>query len=72
MFAASLGLKIGEVPIKTIYGDEKSSIPIITASIKKLIPTFIRFFYFEKHSQCKAKPLNQCNSFFPFLTLALN
>lgn len=41
---SSLGLKIGEIPIKTIYADEKSSIPILNASLK-LIPTFIRFFY---------------------------
>ena len=39
-----MGFKIGEVPIKTIYQDEKSSIPIFTASIK-LIPTFMYFFY---------------------------
>ena len=41
---SSMGFKIGEVPIKTIYQDEKSSIPIFTASIK-LIPTFMYFFY---------------------------
>ena len=44
IYVSSMGLKIGEVPIKTIYRDEKSSIPIFTASIK-LLPTFIYFFY---------------------------
>ena len=44
IYVSSMGLKIGEVPIKTIYLDEKSSIPIFTASIK-LLPTFIYFFY---------------------------
>ena len=44
IYISSMGLKIGEVPIKTIYRDEKSSIPIFTASIK-LLPTFIYFFY---------------------------
>lgn len=44
IYVSSLGMKIGEVPIKTIYGKEKSSIPIFRASIK-LIPTFLMFFY---------------------------
>ena len=44
IYISSMGLKIGEVPIKTIYQDEESSIPIFTASIK-LLPTFIYFFY---------------------------
>ena len=44
IYISSMGLKIGEVPIKTIYRDEESSIPIFTASIK-LLPTFIYFFY---------------------------
>ena len=36
--------RITEVPIHTIYGDEKSSIPIFTGSIK-LIPVFVSNFY---------------------------
>ena len=44
IYISSMGLKIGEVPIKTIYQDEESSITIFTASIK-LLPTFLYFFY---------------------------
>ena len=36
--------KVTEVPIKTIYGEEKSSIPIIRGSIK-LIPVFLKLLY---------------------------
>jgi len=63
---ASLGLKIGEVPIKTIYADEKSSIPIITASIK-LIPTFIRFFYLRNILNAKLNLSINAIVFFLFL-----
>tara|TARA_B100000900_G_scaffold416097_1_gene449068 strand:+ start:15008 stop:15859 length:852 start_codon:yes stop_codon:yes gene_type:complete len=36
--------KVTEVPIKTIYGEEKSSIPLIRGSIK-LIPVFLKLLY---------------------------
>ncbi len=40
--------KISEVPIQTIYGDEKSSIPIFTGSIK-LVPVFIKLLYLKNY-----------------------
>ena len=36
--------KVTEVPIKTIYGEEKSSIPIMRGSIK-LVPVFLKLLY---------------------------
>ena len=46
--------KIGEYGIKTIYGEEESSIPILRASLK-LIPVFILFLYRRN----KIKAVNQ-------------
>ena len=40
--------KISEVPIKTIYGEEKSSIPIFIGSIK-LIPVFLKLLYLKNY-----------------------
>ena len=40
--------RITEVPIQTIYGDEKSSIPIFTGSIK-LIPVFLKLLYLKNY-----------------------
>ena len=63
-----MGLKIGEVPIKTIYQDEKSSIPIFTASIK-LLPTFLYFFYLR--NVLNAKFNLSINSIVFFIILSL-
>ncbi len=40
--------KVGEVPIKTIYADEKSSIPLVSGSIK-LFPVFIKLFFLKNY-----------------------
>ena len=40
--------QISEVPIKTIYGEEKSSIPIFIGSIK-LIPVFLKLLYLKNY-----------------------
>ena len=40
--------KIDEVPIKTIYADEKSSIPLVLGSIK-LIPVFLKLFFLKNY-----------------------
>ena len=40
--------KVTEVPIKTIYGAEKSSIPLIRGSIK-IIPVFLKLLYKKNH-----------------------
>tara|TARA_Y100000389_G_scaffold203602_1_gene252573 strand:+ start:3124 stop:4005 length:882 start_codon:yes stop_codon:yes gene_type:complete len=37
---------VGEVGIKTIYNDEKSSIPLVAASIK-LLPTFLKLLFIK-------------------------
>lgn len=44
--------KIAEVPIKTIYGDEKSSIPLFKGSIM-LLPIFIKFLYLKNYLNAK-------------------
>ena len=51
---SAYGFKIGEYGIDTIYGEEKSSIPIMKASLE-LIPFFI--FYLYRRNKIKA--LNQ-------------
>ena len=68
IYISSMGLKIGEVPIKTIYQDEKSSIPIFTASIK-LLPTFMYFFYLR--NVLNAKFNLSINSIVFFLLISL-
>jgi len=68
IYVSSMGLKIGEVPIKTIYRDEKSSIPIFTASIK-LLPTFLYFFYLR--NVLNAKFNLSINSIVFFIILSL-
>ncbi len=68
IYISSMGLKIGEVPIKTIYRDEKSSIPIFTASIK-LLPTFLYFFYLR--NVLNAKFNLSINSIVFFIILSL-
>ena len=44
--------KIAEVPIKTIYGDEKSSIPLFKGSVM-LLPIFIKFLYLKNYLNAK-------------------
>ena len=44
--------KIGEIGIETVYGDEKSSIPVIRASFK-IIPTFINFLFLKNTIRAK-------------------
>ena len=68
IYISSMGLKIGEVPIKTIYQDEESSIPIFTASIK-LLPTFLYFFYLR--NVLNAKFNLSINSIVFFIILSL-
>ena len=68
IYISSMGLKIGEVPIKTIYRDEESSIPIFTASIK-LLPTFLYFFYLR--NVLNAKFNLSINSIVFFIILSL-
>lgn len=68
IYISSMGLKIGEVPIKTIYQDEESSIPIFTASIK-LLPTFLYFFYLR--NVLNAKFNLSINSIVFFILLSL-
>ena len=65
---SSLGLKIGEIPIKTIYAGEKSSIPIFTASFK-LIPTFIKFFYLRNVLNAKLNLSINSIVFFMFILI---
>lgn len=67
---SSLGLKIGEVPIKTIYRNEKSSIPIIMASLK-IIPTFVKFFYLRNILNAKINLSINSIVFFILSTLFL-
>ena len=40
--------KVGEVPIKATYADEKSSIPLVSGSIK-LFPVFIKLFFLKNY-----------------------
>ena len=40
--------KISEVPIQTVYGEEKSSIPIFIGSIK-LVPVFLKLLYLKNY-----------------------
>lgn len=68
IYISSMGLRIGEVPIKTIYQDEESSIPIFTASIK-LLPTFLYFFYLR--NVLNAKFNLSINSIVFFIILSL-
>ncbi|OUU49723.1 MAG: hypothetical protein CBC28_00535 [Flavobacteriaceae bacterium TMED68] len=65
---SSLGLKIGEVPIQTIYQNEKSSIPIFMASLK-IIPTFIIFFYMRNVLNAKFNLSINSIVFFIFLII---
>jgi dolichol-phosphate mannosyltransferase len=44
--------KIAEVPIRTIYGDEKSSIPLVRGSLK-LLPVFLKFLYTKNYLNAK-------------------
>jgi glycosyltransferase involved in cell wall biosynthesis len=44
--------KIAEVPIKTIYGDEKSSIPLLKGSVM-LLPIFMKFLYLKNYLNAK-------------------
>ena len=44
--------KITELPIDTIYGNEKSSIPILRGSIK-IIPTFVKLLYLKNFLNTK-------------------
>lgn len=69
IYVSSLGMKIGEVPIKTIYGKEKSSIPIFIASIK-LIPTFLMFFYLRNILNARFNLSINSIIFFLFATIA--
>ena len=69
---SSLGLKIGEIPIRTIYQNEKSSIPIFKASLK-IIPTFILFFYMRNVLNAKFNlSINSIVFFILLLLAALN
>ena len=67
---SSLGLRISEVPIRTIYADEKSSIPIIRAGLT-LIPTFIKFFYLRNILNAKFNLSVNAIVFFVFLILLI-
>ncbi len=67
---SSLGLRISEIPIRTIYADEKSSIPIIRAGLT-LIPTFIKFFYLRNILNAKFNLSVNAIVFFVFLILLI-
>jgi glycosyltransferase involved in cell wall biosynthesis len=58
--------KIGEIGIETVYGDEKSSIPVVRASFK-IIPTFINFLFLKNTIRAKYNLSFNSLIFFIFL-----
>lgn len=62
--------KISEVPIQTVYGDEESSIPIFTGSIK-LLPVFLKFLYLKNYLNARHNLSMGSLIFFIFHILAL-
>lgn len=47
------GYKISEMPIETIYGEEKSSIPLFRGSLK-LLPVFFKLLYTKNYLEMKS------------------
>lgn len=61
--------KVAEIPIKTVYGNEKSSIPIIFGSLK-LLPVFLRLLYLKNYLNTRVN-LSLASLVFYTLNLAI-